>query len=55
MSTWLSIGETARRAGVSVRTLRFYEDQGLLRSVRSEGGHATTRPTGCAGCSRLWC
>ena len=39
MSTWLSIGETARRAGVSVRTLRFYEDQGLLRSVRSEGGH----------------
>ena len=34
----LSIGAVAARAGVSVSALRFYEDRGLLRSRRSEGG-----------------
>ncbi|HEX2048019.1 MAG TPA: redox-sensitive transcriptional activator SoxR [Acidimicrobiales bacterium] len=34
----LSIGAVAARAGVSVSALRFYEDRGLIRSRRSEGG-----------------
>jgi DNA-binding transcriptional MerR regulator len=32
------IGEAAKRAGVSVRALRYYEEQGLLTSDRSPGG-----------------
>ncbi|MFI2102970.1 MerR family transcriptional regulator [Isoptericola sp. NPDC019693] len=35
----LKIGEVARRAGVSVRALRYYEEQGLLETVRSSAGH----------------
>jgi DNA-binding transcriptional MerR regulator len=36
----LKIGEMARRAGVGVETLRFYERSGLLnRPARSEGGY----------------
>jgi excisionase family DNA binding protein len=35
----LGIGELARAAGVSVRTVRFYCDSGVLESVRSSGGH----------------
>lgn len=35
----MKIGEVARRAGVSVETLRFYERSGLIESPRrSEGG-----------------
>lgn len=34
----MRIGELASRAGVSVRSLRYYEEQGLLTSVRSAGG-----------------
>ncbi len=34
----LSIGAVAARAGVSVSALRFYEDRGLIRSRRSDGG-----------------
>ena len=33
----LSIGEVAERSGVSVATVRFYEDRGLVRSVRTTG------------------
>ncbi|XVX21185.1 redox-sensitive transcriptional activator SoxR [Actinomycetota bacterium] len=33
----LPVGEVARRAGVSVPTLRFYEDKGLIVSTRSAG------------------
>ncbi|MBB5807823.1 DNA-binding transcriptional MerR regulator [Saccharothrix ecbatanensis] len=34
----MRIGELAARAGVSVRSLRYYEEQGLLTSTRSAGG-----------------
>ncbi|MEU6592122.1 MerR family transcriptional regulator [Streptomyces sp. NPDC046881] len=34
----MRIGELASRAGVSVRSLRYYEEQGLLTSTRSASG-----------------
>ncbi|MFI8089388.1 MerR family transcriptional regulator [Streptomyces sp. NPDC086080] len=34
----MRIGELAARSGVSVRSLRYYEEQGLLTSTRSAGG-----------------
>ena len=34
----LTIGEVASRAGVATSALRFYEREGLVASVRSEGG-----------------
>ncbi|MER6690579.1 MerR family transcriptional regulator [Streptomyces minutiscleroticus] len=34
----MRIGELAARTGVSVRSLRYYEEQGLLTSARSAGG-----------------
>ncbi|MTD17043.1 MerR family transcriptional regulator [Nakamurella sp. YIM 132087] len=37
----MRIGELAGRAGVSVRSLRYYEEQGLLTSARSSGGQRT--------------
>lgn len=36
--TLIPIGETAARAGMAASALRFYEEQGLIASVRSEGG-----------------
>ncbi len=33
------IGELARRTGVSERSLRYYEKQGLLAAERTAGGH----------------
>ncbi len=33
----LSIGEVAARSGVSVATIRFYEDRGLIASTRTAG------------------
>jgi DNA-binding transcriptional MerR regulator len=35
----MRIGELATQSGVSVRSLRYYEQQGLISSVRSAGGH----------------
>ncbi|NJP65468.1 MerR family transcriptional regulator [Streptomyces spiramenti] len=37
----MRIGELAGRTGVSVRSLRYYEDQRLLASSRSAGGQRT--------------
>ncbi|GAA4078337.1 MULTISPECIES: MerR family transcriptional regulator [Actinomadura] len=34
----MRIGELSARTGVSVRSLRYYEEQGLLRSTRSASG-----------------
>ncbi|WAL68624.1 MerR family transcriptional regulator [Amycolatopsis cynarae] len=34
----MRIGELSRRTGVSRRLLRYYEDQGLLVSVRADSG-----------------
>jgi DNA-binding transcriptional MerR regulator len=39
MEPTLRIGELAARTGVSVRSLRYYEEQGLLTSLRSPRGH----------------
>ncbi|MFI0999275.1 MerR family transcriptional regulator [Streptomyces galbus] len=35
----MRIGELARRSGVSERSLRYYEQQGLLTAERTPGGH----------------
>ncbi|GLU45859.1 MerR family transcriptional regulator [Nocardiopsis ansamitocini] len=35
----MRIGEVADKAGVSVRALRYYEEQDLLQAYRSPGGH----------------
>ena len=34
----LTVGEVARRSGVAVSALHFYEAKGLIRSVRNAGG-----------------
>jgi len=36
---FLSTGEMARRTGTTLRTVRFYEEAGLLQPERSYGGH----------------
>ncbi|MGW1135491.1 helix-turn-helix domain-containing protein [Streptomyces griseoluteus] len=44
-STSWSIGDLAARAGVTVKTVRFYSDQGLLPETgRSSGGHRRYGP-----------
>jgi len=40
----LTIGALAERAGVSVRTLQYYDRIGLLRASTSEGGRRTYAP-----------
>ncbi|MEV5604637.1 MerR family transcriptional regulator [Streptomyces sp. NPDC052299] len=35
----MKIGELSRRTGVSVRSLRYYEQKHLLASERTSGGH----------------
>lgn len=35
----MRIGELGARTGVSARSLRYYEEQGLLASIRTPGGH----------------
>lgn len=40
----MRIGELAERTNVSVRSLRYYEQQGLLRSTRSTSGQRIFEP-----------
>ncbi|MEL6286057.1 MAG: redox-sensitive transcriptional activator SoxR, partial [Pseudomonadota bacterium] len=35
----ISIGKLAERTGIAVSAIRFYEDKGLIRSIRNRGGH----------------
>jgi MerR family redox-sensitive transcriptional activator SoxR len=35
----LTIGEVAARSGVATSALRFYEERGLIQSVRTDAGH----------------
>lgn len=37
-STW-SVGQLAREFGISTRSIRFYEEKGLLRPARSPSGY----------------
>ena len=39
MDDVLTIGEVARRSGVASSALRFYEERGLITSVRNDAGH----------------
>jgi MerR family transcriptional regulator, redox-sensitive transcriptional activator SoxR len=39
----LGIGEIARRTGLPLSTLRFYEAKGLVRPIRSDGGQRRYR------------
>jgi MerR family redox-sensitive transcriptional activator SoxR len=39
MEDVLTIGHVAARSGVATSALRFYEEQGLIRSVRTDAGH----------------
>ncbi|MBB4959702.1 MerR family transcriptional regulator [Micromonospora polyrhachis] len=41
----MRIGELARRTGVSERSLRYYEQQGLLPADRTSGGQREYPPT----------
>jgi MerR family redox-sensitive transcriptional activator SoxR len=35
----LTIAEVAERSGVAASALRFYEDEGLIQSQRTDAGH----------------
>jgi len=39
MNLLLTIGEVSRRSGVAASALRFYEQRGLITSVRAGSGH----------------
>ena len=39
MDDELTIGEISRRSGVASSALRFYEERGLISSVRAGSGH----------------
>ena len=44
----LTIGEVSRRSGVAPSALRFYEERGLIVSVRSAGNQRGSGGT-CSG------
>lgn len=44
----MRIGELSRRTGASVRALRYYEEQGLLRPTRRPSGYREYRPEDAA-------
>ena len=37
MTDFLSVGEVAKRSGVAISTIHFYESKGLIHSVRNAG------------------
>ena len=39
MADLIPIGEVAKRSGIAASALRFYEDRGLITSVRAGSGH----------------
>lgn len=39
-----SVGEVAKRSGVAVSTLHFYEDKGLIKSSRNQGNQRRYTP-----------
>ncbi|WP_244439002.1 redox-sensitive transcriptional activator SoxR [Paraburkholderia dilworthii] len=41
--TAIAIGELAKRSGVATSAIRFYEEQGLICSTRTEGGQRQYR------------
>jgi MerR family redox-sensitive transcriptional activator SoxR len=43
MQTVLTIGEVVKRSGVAASALRFYEERGLIQSIRSDSGHRRYR------------
>jgi DNA-binding transcriptional MerR regulator len=51
--TNLAIGELARLAQVSTRSLRYYEEQGLLTPARTSEGHRRY-PAGALRCVKLF-
>jgi DNA-binding transcriptional MerR regulator len=40
-----TVSDAARQAGVTGRTLRYYEELGLIHSARSPGGHRRYKPS----------
>lgn len=51
----LTVGEAARRSGVSVDTLRYYEREGLLSAGRTASGHRRYAPHDLAWIAVLTC
>ncbi|WP_304452672.1 MerR family transcriptional regulator [Nocardiopsis sp. YSL2] len=51
----MRIGELSRRTGVSPRSLRYYEEQGLLASTRTTGGHREYSPLALERVDRIQC
>jgi DNA-binding transcriptional MerR regulator len=49
----VKIGELARETGVSVRLLRYYEEQGLLTTHRTNGGHRQYAPDAPVAVGRI--
>ncbi len=49
----LSIGELAKQTGASVRSLRHYEQAGLLTSVRGENGYRRFAPSAASFVGRI--
>lgn len=39
MTEALTVGQVAKRSGVATSALRFYEEQGLIHSERTDSGH----------------
>ena len=46
---YLSVGEAAKRLGVSVDVVRSLVERGELRAIRTGGGHRSHAAIDCAG------